>query len=157
MAMMMMVGHGLDVLADEIPALLAGNGYTNDSCVVAARVACLALAEMGVKASPLPVAFNGHSDRSSALDAPRRFSAHLVTLVERRTVLDAHEGVVFPATPTFMAGEPIRFPMQGSTMLYRRIEDNTYQVADDWTSVQRDSPLVRAAVRAMRSHSASRR
>lgn len=136
----------VDVLLDEIPLLLAGNGITAGSCVRATRVACLALAEAGYKASPLPVTFTGHASRPSALDAHRRFPGHLVALVERRSVLAAREANVFAATPAFMAGEPVN-TAKGA---YRRIDDNTYLVTADWTGIERDSHVVRAAVRAMR-------
>lgn len=60
---MMQVERVMDVLVEEVPTLLANRGISADSCVLATRVVCLALGEIGVKASPLPVAFSGYSPR----------------------------------------------------------------------------------------------
>lgn len=58
---MVMVQHALDVLVEQVPTLLAGRGFDPDVCILATRIACLALSEVGVKASPLPVRFDGFS------------------------------------------------------------------------------------------------
>jgi hypothetical protein len=47
------IRKALDALTDYFPTLLASEGYHPDTCVLATRVACLALTEAGIAASPL--------------------------------------------------------------------------------------------------------
>lgn len=53
----------LDVLVDQVPGYLAGQGMATWSCIASTRIACLALAEVGIKASPLPVQLHGFNER----------------------------------------------------------------------------------------------
>lgn len=198
---MMQVERALDALVEGVPALLESKGFNRDVCVLATRLACLALGEVGFKASALPTRFDGYSptyvqgvkdgtigegaqpprevlerlreqgawtvkighpenEGVARPDGRRGYNAHLVTLVERRYVLDLTIGQAsrpakrmfftphwFRATPEFMAGEPVVFESDGSMGTYIRIENNTYTVAPDWTLIGRSDPLVQAVAR----------
>jgi hypothetical protein len=53
----------LDVLERTVPELLAAQDIRPDVCVGATRIACLALAEVGIKASPLTTRVDAMSPR----------------------------------------------------------------------------------------------
>lgn len=198
------VGAALDALEDTLPSLLTSYGVGQDVCVLATRVACLALSEVGLKASPLPCrvqafspryrraleageieAANGDTDAVARLvaegahvvdighpdneglprpDGRRGYNAHLVALVERRWVVDltiqqasrptksmVFEPHHFRVTPAFMAGGPITLRTDDySTLVYVRVDNNTYTVAPDWTNVRRDDRLVRTTAERLR-------
>jgi hypothetical protein len=190
------VKRALDVLEEAVPAALASSGAAPDVCVAATRIACLALAEVGIKASPLPVRLQAMSPRYTAAvernelgsvdeagakrladegahmvdighpdndgrprpDGRRGYNAHLIALVERRWAVDLTIGQAsrpaknmifaphhFAVTPAFMAGEPLVFRTDnGATLVYVRVDNNTFVVAPDWQKVRRDDWLVRS-------------
>lgn len=206
---MMQVERALDALVQGVPSLLERNGFNRDVCVLATRLACLALGEVGIKASALPTRFDGYSpayvqgvkdgtiaedvtttpedlarlrehgawtvkighpenEGVARPDGRRGYNGHLVTLVERRYVLDLTIGQAsrpskgmffmphwFRATPEFMAGEPVVFESDGSMATYIRIDNNTYAVAPDWTLIGRSDPLVQAVAGLVRKRRAA--
>lgn len=94
---------------------------------------------------------------------PGRWPGHLVTLVERRWLVDVtlHQasrpakGMVFEphylrVTPGFMAGAAATFSSREAIGVYQRIENNTYLVSPDWAGVSRDDPMVRSLARTLR-------
>lgn len=53
----------LDALVEEVPGYLATQGLAPWTCIASTRIACLALAEIGMKASPMPVELYGFNER----------------------------------------------------------------------------------------------
>jgi hypothetical protein len=51
-----------------------------------------------------------------------------------------------------MGGTPLVFRNdEGATLVYVRVENNTYLVAPDWTTIRRDDRLVRATAAKLRA------
>jgi hypothetical protein len=97
-------------------------------------------------------------------DGRRGFDAHLVTLVERRYVLDLtlhqvnrpHKNIVvephfFEVDSAFVrGGVPAIFDSNGCVMRYWVVHRNDFVVAPDWREVRRDEGLVRTSVTRIR-------
>lgn len=131
MATMTKVESVLDALVDKIPALLAAAGYRADSCVRATRIACLALSEIGVMASPLPVLFSGYSPRY--VEAVRRGE---LTLDGDPISQDLQDRLMAEGAWNLRIGDPEtpardgRYPGHLTTLVERRwVADTTIQQA----------------------------